>query len=57
MKIEIFEMERMQSTWENVADYDLSESGIRALISARCWICRWDTVNPMARSGPTCFLI
>jgi len=28
MKIEIFEMERMQSTWENVVDYDLSESGV-----------------------------
>lgn len=29
MKIEKFEMERMQSTWENVVDYDLSESGVR----------------------------
>ncbi len=28
MKIPIFEMERMQSTWENVVDYDLSESGV-----------------------------
>jgi aspartate/methionine/tyrosine aminotransferase len=28
MKIEIFEMERMQSTWENVVDFDLSESGV-----------------------------
>jgi aspartate/methionine/tyrosine aminotransferase len=28
MKIETFEMERMQSTWENVVDYDLSESGV-----------------------------
>lgn len=28
MRIEIFEMERMQSTWENVVDYDLSESGV-----------------------------
>ncbi len=31
MKMEIFEMERMQSTWENVVDFDLSESGIRAV--------------------------
>ncbi len=31
MKMEIFEMERMQSTWENVVEYDLSESGIRAV--------------------------
>lgn len=31
MKIEPFEMERMQSTWENVVDYDMSESGIRAV--------------------------
>ncbi|MEO8368796.1 MAG: aminotransferase class I/II-fold pyridoxal phosphate-dependent enzyme [Candidatus Solibacter sp.] len=29
MKIERFEMERMQSTWENVVEMDLSESGIR----------------------------
>ncbi len=28
MKIETFEMERMQSTWENVVEYDLSESGV-----------------------------
>jgi aspartate/methionine/tyrosine aminotransferase len=31
MPLEIFEMERMQSTWENVVDYDLSESGVRPL--------------------------
>ncbi len=31
MKIELFEMERMQSTWENVVDIDLSESGVRAV--------------------------
>ena len=31
MKIEVFEMERMQSTWENVVDYDMSESGVRPL--------------------------
>jgi aspartate/methionine/tyrosine aminotransferase len=31
MKMETFEMERMQSTWENVVEYDLSESGIRAV--------------------------
>lgn len=31
MKIETFEMERMQSTWENVVEYDMSESGIRAV--------------------------
>ncbi len=31
MKMEVFEMERMQSTWENVVDYDMSESGIRAV--------------------------
>jgi aspartate/methionine/tyrosine aminotransferase len=28
VKIEVFEMERMQSTWENVVEYDLSESGV-----------------------------
>jgi aspartate/methionine/tyrosine aminotransferase len=31
MPIELFEMERMQSTWENIVDYDLSESGVRPL--------------------------
>lgn len=28
MKMETFEMERMQSTWENVVEFDLSESGV-----------------------------
>jgi aspartate/methionine/tyrosine aminotransferase len=31
MKMENFEMERMQSTWENMVEYDMSESGIRAV--------------------------
>src|SRR5881394_126060 len=31
MKIDTFAMERMQSTWENVVDYDMSESGVRPL--------------------------
>ena len=31
MPIELFEMERMQSTWENVVDFDMSESGVRPL--------------------------
>ncbi|MEO8028689.1 MAG: aminotransferase class I/II-fold pyridoxal phosphate-dependent enzyme [Bryobacteraceae bacterium] len=29
MKIPVFEMERMQSTWENVVELDMSESGVR----------------------------
>jgi len=29
LKIDQFEMERMQSTWENVVEMDMSESGIR----------------------------
>jgi aspartate/methionine/tyrosine aminotransferase len=29
MRIENFEMERMQSTWENVVEMDMSESGVR----------------------------
>ena len=29
MKIDQFEMERMQSTWENVIEMDMSESGVR----------------------------
>src|SRR5579883_3094567 len=29
MKIPLFEMERMQSTWENLVEMDLSESGVR----------------------------
>jgi aspartate/methionine/tyrosine aminotransferase len=31
MRMETFEMERMQSTWENLVDYDMSESGVRPL--------------------------
>ena len=31
MPIQQFEMERMQSTWENLVDYDMSESGVRPL--------------------------
>ena len=31
MKIETFEMERLQSQWENVVDCDLSESGTRGV--------------------------
>ncbi len=29
--LELFAMERMQSTWENLVDYDMSESGVRPL--------------------------
>jgi len=29
LKIEQFEMERMQSTWENLVEMDMSESGVR----------------------------
>jgi aspartate/methionine/tyrosine aminotransferase len=31
MNIETFKMERMQSTWENAVDYNLSESGVHPL--------------------------
>jgi aspartate/methionine/tyrosine aminotransferase len=31
MKIEQFQMERMQSNWENVVEYNLSESGVHPL--------------------------
>jgi aspartate/methionine/tyrosine aminotransferase len=31
MSIDIFAMERMQSTWENLVDFDMSESGVRPL--------------------------
>ncbi len=31
MHIDVFRMERMQSTWENVVDYNLSESGVHPL--------------------------
>jgi aspartate/methionine/tyrosine aminotransferase len=31
MKLEVFEMERMQSTWENLVEYDMSESGVSPL--------------------------
>ena len=29
LKIDNFEMERMQSTWENLVEMDMSESGVR----------------------------
>ncbi len=31
MNIEVFKLERMQSTWENLVDYNLAESGVHAL--------------------------
>ena len=31
MRIETFQMERMQSTWENLVRYNLSESGVHPL--------------------------
>src|SRR6185503_18612113 len=31
MKIELFKMERMQSTWENLVEYNLSESGVHPM--------------------------
>jgi aspartate/methionine/tyrosine aminotransferase len=31
MRIPNFQMERMQSTWENLVDYDMSESGVRPI--------------------------
>lgn len=31
MKLEVFQMERMQSTFENLVEYDMSESGIKPL--------------------------
>jgi aspartate/methionine/tyrosine aminotransferase len=31
MPIELFAMERMQSTWENLVEFDMSESGVRPL--------------------------
>jgi aspartate/methionine/tyrosine aminotransferase len=31
MKIELFAMERMQSTYENAVDYNLSESGVHPM--------------------------
>ena len=31
MKFPVFDMERMQSTWEHRVKYDLSESGVEAM--------------------------
>ncbi|HOG28100.1 MAG TPA: aminotransferase class I/II-fold pyridoxal phosphate-dependent enzyme [Vicinamibacterales bacterium] len=31
MRLPLFAMERMQSTWENLVDYNLSESGVRPM--------------------------
>ena len=32
MKIEEFEMERLQSTWENRVKHNLSENGVHSLL-------------------------
>ncbi len=34
MKLEPFKMERMQSTWENIVDFNLSESGVHPMTLA-----------------------
>ena len=31
MKMDVFEMERAMSTWENLVDYDISESGVKPI--------------------------
>jgi aspartate/methionine/tyrosine aminotransferase len=31
MKMEVFEMERAMSTWENMVEYDISESGVKPI--------------------------
>ena len=43
MRIELFEMERMQSTWENLVDYDMSESGVRPLTLRE--LTGWDSTS------------
>jgi aspartate/methionine/tyrosine aminotransferase len=59
--METFEMERMQSTYENLVDYDMSESGVRPLTlrelmghgfrsRIRARHARSATANPTARS-------
>ena len=39
MALALFEMERMQSTWENLVDYDLSESGVHPVTLRE--LCAW----------------
>ena len=61
MRMETFEMERMQSTWENLVDYDMSESGVRPLTLRELVEMgfdleefstnRSDTASPTARSS------
>ena len=50
MKIELFAMERMQSTWENQVAFNLSESGVHPMRVARSWAVwsppRTDTWEP-----------
>ena len=44
MRIPVFEMERMQSTWENLVEYDMSESGVRPRDAAANWS-RWGSTS------------
>ena len=37
MKLEAFEMERMQSTWENRVAHNLSESGVHPMSVEELW--------------------
>ena len=60
MKLEQFAMERMQSTFENLVDFNLSESGVHPLTprellgpttSTSCSISRWSTRSRTAPSS------
>ena len=43
--VEVFEMERMQSTHENLVDYDMSESGIRPVSINDLVATVWSVLN------------
>jgi hypothetical protein len=53
MKLEQFAMERMQSTYENLVEYNLSESGVRPLSTRELLgdaaAIDWPTPSPMGR--------
>jgi hypothetical protein len=49
MKIEQFKMERMQSTWENVVQFNLSESGVHPLSLRE--LAREEELDEIARLG------
>ena len=51
MKLEPFEMERMQSTWENIVELNLSESGVYPMSLHELLADDPETLNGLLHAG------